>query len=247
MDDGSYAAISWAYERIFPAREPQLRFFRQLFRDRRVRAVLDLACGTGEYALAFARWGLEVVGVDLEESMIRRARERARELDLAVDFRLGDMREPPAGPFDAVICIGNSLAHLLRAEDVRRALGGMARALQRNGILVLQTVNYDRVLRDRITSLPTITADDGRLEFHRHYEYLSSGHILFKTDLRVRDAGGGWRSFPGETKLRPVLKEELERELRGAGFEDIQFFGGFDRSPFGEDSPAMVAVASLGS
>ncbi len=246
MDDGSYAAISWAYERIFPAREPQLRFFRQLFRDRRVRAVLDLACGTGEYALAFARWGLEVVGVDLEESMIRRARERARELDLAVDFRLGDMREPPAGPFDAVICIGNSLPHLLRAGDLRRALRGMARALEGHGILVIQTVNYDRVLRDRVTSLPTITAEEGRLEFRRRYEYLPDSNILFKTELRVQDATG-WRSFPGETLLRPLLKGELERELRGAGFKDIQFFGGFDRSPFGEDSPAMVAVASLGS
>jgi SAM-dependent methyltransferase len=52
-------------------------FLRQLFERFQVHTVLDAACGTGQHAIEFARWGLEVTGTDLSGPMIDRARENA--------------------------------------------------------------------------------------------------------------------------------------------------------------------------
>jgi len=50
--------------------------------------VLDVGCGTGDLALALARGGLAVVGIDFAEGAIAEARERARSLPPEVAARL---------------------------------------------------------------------------------------------------------------------------------------------------------------
>lgn len=56
-------------------------------------AVLDAGCGTGENALHIAERGLPVVGVDVAETALAMAREKARERGLEVEFAEGDAFE----------------------------------------------------------------------------------------------------------------------------------------------------------
>jgi len=73
--------------------------------------VLDACCGTGASALPAAQQvGVKgsVLGVDLSESAIALAREKARALELGnVEFRVGDIEATglTAGTFDAVACV----------------------------------------------------------------------------------------------------------------------------------------------
>jgi ubiquinone/menaquinone biosynthesis C-methylase UbiE len=65
---------------------------------------LDLACGTGAVAERARAGGAAVTGIDLAPALIRTARERAAELGLDIDYRVGDCEilELPDGAFDAV-------------------------------------------------------------------------------------------------------------------------------------------------
>jgi cyclopropane fatty-acyl-phospholipid synthase-like methyltransferase len=92
-------------------------------------SVIDLGCGTGENALFLASRGHEVVGVDLVEAAIERARAKARERHLEVEFRVWDaLRLTELGRrFDCAIDVG--LFHTLEdderpvfAESLRSAL-----------------------------------------------------------------------------------------------------------------------------
>lgn len=69
--------------------------------------VIDLACGTGNAALAAAARGARVVGIDAAARLLEVARERARARGLEVDFREGDLLELPAvnGAADVVISV----------------------------------------------------------------------------------------------------------------------------------------------
>src|SRR6476660_2345633 len=58
--------------------------------------VLDLACGTGEAALAFVAAGCEVVGLDCSAAMLQIARGKARGAGYDISFVCGDMRQLPA-------------------------------------------------------------------------------------------------------------------------------------------------------
>ena len=86
--------------------------------------LLDLGCGTGLHALAFARDGWTVAGIDLSHEMIASAKARAEQAGLSIPFRQGDARE--AGPerdFDAVV----SLFHVASYQTSRDALAAMFR------------------------------------------------------------------------------------------------------------------------
>jgi len=77
--------------------------------DVRGKRVLDAGCGSGRYAVEFARRGAEVVGVDFAEDMLAIARAYAHEagVEERVRFERADFGSfVPAGPFDIAIAIG---------------------------------------------------------------------------------------------------------------------------------------------
>ena len=69
--------------------------------------VLDVACGSGTAALVAARRYCDVTGLDYVESLIERARSRARAEAMDVDFVVGDAQELPFpdASFDAVLSV----------------------------------------------------------------------------------------------------------------------------------------------
>jgi magnesium-protoporphyrin O-methyltransferase len=82
--------------------------------------LLDAGCGTGALAVATARRGAHVVGVDIAANLVQLARERAP-ADLspgAIDFRSGDMLDPALGGFAHVAAM-DSLIHYPTKEIVR--------------------------------------------------------------------------------------------------------------------------------
>ena len=72
------------------------------------RKVLDLGCGTGTNAITLAQNGWQVVGIDFANKAIRIAKRKAREAEVAIDFRVGDVTKLTGvkGPFDLILDIG---------------------------------------------------------------------------------------------------------------------------------------------
>jgi SAM-dependent methyltransferase len=99
--------------------------------------VLDAGCGTGEHALFFAACGLRVTGIDFVQEALRRARAKAVERGLAVEFlikdatALGEWGER----FGSVIDCG--LFHGFSDDDRRRYVQGLARVIEPGGRLFL--------------------------------------------------------------------------------------------------------------
>ncbi len=89
--------------------------------------LLDAGCGTGALAVEAARRGAEVVAIDVAGSLVDIARARAP-ARLAIDWRVGDMRDPALGRFDHVVAM-DSLIHYPAADivDVVRALAERTR------------------------------------------------------------------------------------------------------------------------
>lgn len=240
---GFYEAISRVYERLFPAGEAQVNFLLDALEAAPSKQVLDVACGTGAYSRALARTGFAVTGIDLDAAMIDQARVKAQADGLSIAFETGDMRDLSAfGDYGGVICLGNSIPHLLSAGEIQLALGQMQAALAPGGVIVLQVVNFDRMLAKKLPSLPEIRDTEGTLRFRRFYDYRADGLIDFRTELILR-TNGSEQVFHNTVPLRPILAEELKTWLESLGFDQIEVWGGFDRSPHGPDRAATVVEA----
>jgi len=105
--------------------------------DRVEGPLLDVGCGTGDAALYFAARGLAVTGLDFLDEAIRRARGKAAERGLAVDFRVGDALAlgEVADRFASAIDCG--LFHVFSDDDRRRYVRGLAHVVEPGGRLFL--------------------------------------------------------------------------------------------------------------
>jgi SAM-dependent methyltransferase len=105
--------------------------------DRVVSPVLDAGCGTGEHALFLASRGHRVIGIDFVEEAIRRARRKAVERDLEVEFLVKDATalEDWGRRFASVIDWG--LFHVFSDDDRQRYVKGLAHVLEPGGRLYL--------------------------------------------------------------------------------------------------------------
>jgi SAM-dependent methyltransferase len=103
--------------------------------------VLDVATGSGNAAIAAARCGCEVVGVDYVPALLERARERARIEGFEIDFREGDAEALPFpdASFDAVVSVWG----VMFAADQDRAAAELLRVLRPGGRLALASWTPD--------------------------------------------------------------------------------------------------------
>jgi SAM-dependent methyltransferase len=105
------------------------------------RRLADLGSGTGDLAIALARAGYAVVGVDCSAPMREVARRKAADAGLAAPpaFVDGDLRtlalDPPA---DAAVCVYTVMNQLTADGDFARAAGAVARSLVRGGVFVFE-------------------------------------------------------------------------------------------------------------
>ena len=97
--------------------------------------ILDIATGTGKQALAFARRGYQVTGIDLSEAMLRVARKN--NLHQRVQFEVGDATHLKFGDasFD-VVCVSFAL-HDMPFSIRKKVIQEMARVVTPDGKIVI--------------------------------------------------------------------------------------------------------------
>jgi SAM-dependent methyltransferase len=105
--------------------------------DRVTGPVLDAGCGTGEHALFFAARGHQVTGIDFVEEALRRARSKADERGLAVEFLLKDATALGDWGRRFATVIDCGLFHCFSDDDRPRYVRGLANVLRPGGQLFL--------------------------------------------------------------------------------------------------------------
>jgi SAM-dependent methyltransferase len=200
--------------------------------------VLDAACGTGQHVIALAKKGLDVTGADLSSEMIAVARANASAVGLDLRFEpvgFGILAGTfGAGSFNAILCLGNSLPHLLTPADLAHALTDFSTCLTPGGILILQNRNFDAVLASRSRWMDPETHVEGDREwvFQRFYDFEPDGLIRFNIVTLTRETGSDWHANLTATHLRPQTHRELTAALAAAGFSRVQAYGSLSGDEF---------------
>jgi ubiquinone/menaquinone biosynthesis C-methylase UbiE len=138
------------------------------------RRVLDVGCGTGFLALRFAELGHTVTGIDLSPQMIDRARRKADQASLQIDFRVGDAAalDDPNESYDLV-----TARHVIwNLPNPERGVAEWVRVLAPGGRLALiegkwadnealasaQSRPISRLIARVLDSVPAVVLRSGR-------------------------------------------------------------------------------------
>lgn len=105
--------------------------------------ILDIGCGTGRHSIELAKRGYSVTGVDLSESLLGRAKEKAKEQDQEIDFQLGDARTLKfVQEFDLVIMLCEGAFPLMETDEMNfQILENAVKSLNSEGKLIFTTLN----------------------------------------------------------------------------------------------------------
>lgn len=241
---GFYQELSEYYDTIFPMSNDKLSFINKFTKDR--SDILDMACGTGAYSIELAKLGHNVDGIDLDEEMIKKGIENALKEDIDINLKVGDMTQIDRvfnKEYDLIFCIGNSLVHLDSKDEIKKLIGKVYNMLEDGGKCLIQIINYDRILKDDVKSLPTIDRENEGVKFVRKYQLAENKKgIYFNTEIIINNKEKNV-SYNNSILLIPLLKDELVNMFKDSGFSEVNTFGNFKGDEYTFNSYPTIIVA----
>jgi len=199
--------------------------------------ILDLCCGPGRHSIELAKRGYTVTGVDRTPFLLNKARERAANEGVDVEWVEEDMRQfARPDTYDLVLSMFTSFGYFDSKAEDELVLGNMFRNLKAGGSVILEMMGKERLAK---IFQPTISqvAADGSILVERHE--------IIDEWTRVRNE---WIIIKGREAKTFRFHHTIYSgwELRGllerAGFADVRIYGGLDGEDYGVDARRLIAI-----
>jgi ubiquinone/menaquinone biosynthesis C-methylase UbiE len=211
--------------------------------------LLDVACGTGRMAIHLAQQGYKVTGVDIVPAMIARARQKAADHSVSVEWVVADARKfHLQQQFQGIYMLMNAFQFFLTREDQEAMLACVREHLQPEGRFLFETRNPSprNLFEVRHPEPQKFTAPDGmQLMVIEQQRYDAMTQIQHYTS-RYRWFHPGGQQMEKEktlrTALRYVFPQEMEALLYHNGFQICSCYGNWQQTPLTATSPAMIYV-----
>jgi len=200
--------------------------------------VLDLCCGPGRHAVEFAKRGLEITGVDGSPFLLDRARERALEAGVMVEWVQEDMRRfRRRATFDLACSIFTSFGYFADEEDDLGVLRNVHESLRDGGVFVMELIGKEWLARNWKDSLVTQFPDGclllQRPQVREDWKRVENEWVVIKD--------GRSRSFRFEHTI--YSGRELKDRLEECGFKNVQLHGDLQGSSYGLEARRLVVAA----
>lgn len=185
--------------------------------------ILDIGCGTGRHALELTRRGYAVVGIDLSESQLKRAKAKAAEQRLPIDFQKHDARNLPfRNEFNLVMMICGGAFPLMETDEMNfQILRNAAEALLPRGKLIFTTLNGLFPLYHSVKDF----LDSNTKEGNAKCDSLSFDLMTFRehNTIRVEDDLGNQKEL--HCSERYYVPSEITWLLKTLDFRTVDIYG----------------------
>lgn len=185
--------------------------------------ILDIGCGTGRHSIELSKRGYNLTGIDLSESQLCRAKEKAAEQNLQIEFLKYDARNLPfTNEFDAAIMICEGAFPLMETDEMNfQILQNAAKALKLKGKLIFTTLNGLFPLFHSVKDFLASHKEEGNAEYDNN-----SFDLMTFRDYNVTtftdDLGNKKELHCNE---RYYVPSEITWLLKSLGFKSIEIFG----------------------
>ena len=189
-------------------------------------SILDLGCGTGLIANAYAKAGHQVTGVDPSNAMLDsgRKKDHGNKIEWIQDssqtFKLNKS-------FDLIIMTGHAFQVLLTDSDLDNTFKSMHSHLKQNGVIVFESRNPSYDWSKDWNYVEKIEIPNCCVQESREFLYMEEDKMTF---LLKYDFGD--EQLESKSVLRFWSQKQIEEHLKRAELKIKSLFGDWDQSPF---------------
>ena len=199
--------------------------------------ILDLCCGIGRHSLELARRGYRVVGVDLTEEYLTKARKQAESEYLNIEFIRNDMRRYcQIEGFDVVINMFTAFGYFESQAENKRVLTNIYCSLRKGGTLIMDMAGKEvvaRTWRERDWH-----EQDGRI-FLRESRISQNWSWSENTWMMLEK--GKLQKFEFAHRIYSAV--ELTDMLKDCGFSSVSIYGDLAGADYDHNAKRLIAVA----
>lgn len=228
---GDYKAYSLA------GTDQEVRFITDVLNLRPGQSILDLYCGYGRHAIELAKQGFAVTGVDGTQDFLDIAAQKAKEANVNITFEQKDMRDLNYNhQFAAVINMFAAFGYFTDDENAN-IIKLVARALNPNGLFLIDLLNRDWMVRNRLNRYWRHPSGEYVLSYKVELE---NGIATMKRQLINQVTGA---KIQYEFVLRAYSLPEMANIFSNSGLSIIATYGGFDGRSYSSETPRMIILA----
>ncbi|MFA6350567.1 MAG: class I SAM-dependent methyltransferase [Candidatus Omnitrophota bacterium] len=185
--------------------------------------ILDVGCGTGRHSIELTKRGYNVTGVDLSGNQIKRAREKAQEAGMAIDFQIQDARNLSFdGEFDLAIMLCEGGFSLMETDEMNfEILKNATKALKSKGKLIFTTLNGLFPLFHSVNEFYKSAGKEGQSQCKE----CSFDLMTFRdhNTTVIEDDSGNKRELKSDERY--YVPSEIKWLLKTLGYKRIDIFG----------------------
>jgi SAM-dependent methyltransferase len=243
-EEGGFFGANWLaqYE---PSLSPEksaeeVDFIERILSLKRGAKILDMPCGNGRHAVELAKRGYEVVGVDINNFLLRTATQTAQREKISMTLQRADMREVLfVGEFDVALNLFTSLGYFDDDSDDEKILDKLSCSLKRGGSLVLDFINRDHLVRTFRPRWERELSDGSMLITEPEYD-LVRGRCVARRSIIAK----GGKSPQKLTSLiyRMYTPTELIRMSRKSGLFLKRAYGDFKGSALTMNAERVILL-----
>ncbi|MFC2058768.1 class I SAM-dependent DNA methyltransferase [Chloroflexota bacterium] len=228
---GSFDRYAEYYDLIYDDKdyEKECDFIEEVFRrfsPNPIKTVLEGGCGTGGHAIPLARRDYLVTGIDSSDTMLVRAKVKAADANLSLDFHLGNLQHFDLGKkFDSCLCMFAVMGYITETANLLETLKSIRKHLHRfslfvfdfwNGLAVLRILPTVRLKLVQNKSLRIIRIGEPELDSFNH---LCRVHFR----LLVNEGNALIDEIVETHVMRYYFPQEITHYLEESGFEVLRF------------------------
>lgn len=197
------------------------------------RSVVDLACGTGQMALRFARDGVETIAIDLSHEMLSIAKSKADAQKLDILFLNQDMADFELyGTVDLIVCCLDSINYLLSPVDVESCFARVKNYLNNGGYFIFD-INSEYKFQNIYADNSYIYENENLFCTWQNYYKRSTKICDFYLDFFVKQ-GGLYKRFSETQRERCYTLRQILKYLNNCDLEVTGIYSDFDCTPVTE-------------
>ena len=185
--------------------------------------ILDVGCGTGRHAIELTKRGYQVTGIDLSESQLKRAKEKAKAENLSIDFQCQDARNLPFnGEFDVAIMICEGGFSLMETDEMDfEILKNVTKSLKPAAKFIFSAPNGLFPLYNSVDDFHASTVEDGNSVCKDNsFDFMTfRGYSI----VEFEDDDGNKKTL--ECNERYYVPCEITWLLKSLGYKTIDIFG----------------------